>query len=125
MKYRLIYICAGPDPYPPQFTQDAYSTVCINSTNPEWSPVIYTDVAVCDNTGDFILNEAVFSNEFCLTFKTFYQTCAPFTVQATAHTLCSESLTAMYTSKHAACMHDLTIIYTCMHACNNNYNVNV
>ena len=85
-----------PDPFPPQITQNSSSTVCINSTNPEWSVVLSTHVTVYDNTGELIQTDNTPSSDFCLSFKHFPQSCAPFTVNATAHTQCSQSNTTTY-----------------------------
>ncbi len=100
-KCMYIYCCIlGLDPFPPMFTEFSPSTVCINSTNPEWNPVQRTVTTVYDITGDLIQYTTTDSNDFCLDFTDFPQSCAPFTINATAYTQCVKSPSATFNGKY-------------------------
>lgn len=93
--------------------------MCINSTNPKWSPFQRTATTVYDITGDLIQYTTIDSNEFCLYFYDFPQSCAPFTVNATAYTQCSKSQPATFESKYSQKLYIIYILYLSVTGTNN------
>ena len=95
-----LFFFKGSDPFPPNITQTEYSTVCIQSKSPDdWSPVQRTQVVIYDSTRDIIQNTTEVSDNFCEDFRDFPQTCAPFTISATAYTRCTQSPTTDFYSE--------------------------
>ncbi len=89
-----MHACTDTDPITstPNVTYiSANNSLCADSKNTEWSPIIGTIVTVYDITGDAIRDRVEPHSRFCLRLHPFPKSCTPFKFDVTSLSECAES----------------------------------